>query len=124
MTFGGQAATGLQIELPTMHRTGQHSLLNFAKTRQIGLEVGTTALDAIPVTFPELLIRRLLSIVALGVLQAFRRETLEEVVNILVIRSFALGLKATGEKDLVDPVLFVVNNAGFEEGTINVEAVV
>src|SRR6266550_1035984 len=81
-------------------------------------------LNTIAVSFPELLIRRFLRIIALGVLQTLWCETFEEVVNILVICSLARSLKAAGEEDLIDPVLFVVDDAVFQQGTVNIEAII
>src|SRR6266480_6624156 len=84
----------------------------------------TATLDTIAITFPKLLYSSLFSIVALGILQAFRREALEEIVDILVIRSLALCLEAAGEENLVDPVLLVMNNAIFEKRRVNVKAII
>ena len=58
MALGGQTAPGLQIKLPAMHCAGQDAILNLRKARQISLQVRTAALDAVTVSFPELLIRR------------------------------------------------------------------
>src|SRR6266705_1628552 len=84
----------------------------------------TATLDTIAVGFPELFIRRFFSIIALGILQTLGRETFEEVVNVLVICSLACSLKTAGEEDLIDPVLFVVDNAVFQQGAVNMEAIV
>ena len=37
VTLGGQAAPGLQVELPAMHGAGQHAVLNFGEALQVGL---------------------------------------------------------------------------------------
>src|SRR5258706_16343439 len=81
-------------------------------------------LDAIAIALPQLVYRRLFGVVTLCILQALRRETLEKIIDVLVVRSLALRLEATGEENLVDPVLFVVNNAVFEQSAINVEAII
>src|SRR5579885_3695321 len=107
-----------------MHGAGEHAVLDLGEARQVGLEVGTAALDAVAVAFPELLVRRLLGVVALGVLQAFGREALEEVVDVLVVGSLALGFEAAGEENLVDPVLFMMNDAVFEQRAVDMEAIV
>src|SRR5579885_1064809 len=107
-----------------MHGAGEHAVLDFGEARQVGLEVRAAALDAVAVALPELLVRRLLGVVALGVLQAFGREALEEIVDVLVVGSLALSLEATGEENLVDPVLLMVNDAVFEQRAVDVEAIV
>src|SRR5215470_7223858 len=84
----------------------------------------TASLDTIAVTFPELLDGSLFSIVALCILQAFWCETFEEIIDILVICSLALGLEAAGEEYLVDPVLFVMDDAIFEQRGVDMEAVI
>src|SRR5215469_7309254 len=89
-----EAAPRSQLELPAVHGAGQHTILNLCEAREIGLQVRAAPLDAIAVAFPELLHRRFLGVVPLGVLQAFGRETLEEIVNVLVVRSLALRLEA------------------------------
>src|SRR3989442_9696221 len=107
-----------------MHRAGQDAVLDMREARQIGFQMRTAPLDAITVAFPELLYSGLFSIVALGILQALRREALEEIVHVLVVRSLALGLEATGKENLVDPILLVVNNAIFEKRRVDVETVI
>src|SRR5947209_6750070 len=84
----------------------------------------TATLDVIAIAFPELLYSSLFGVVAFGILQAFRCEALEEIVYILVIRSLALCLEATGEENLVNPVLLVMNNAIFEKCRVNVKAII
>src|SRR5438876_3965088 len=94
------------------------------KAGEIGFQVRTASLDAVAAAFPELLYSCLFGIVALGILQAFRREALEEIVYILVVCTFTLGLEAAGEENLVNPVFFVVNNTVFEKSRVNVETVI
>src|SRR6266487_1528789 len=84
----------------------------------------TATLDAIAVAFPELLYSSLFGVVAFGILQAFRREALEEIVYILVVRSLTLCLEAAREENLVDPVFLVMHNAVFEKRRVNVETVI
>ena len=84
----------------------------------------TASLDAIAVAFPELLYSSLFGVVALGILQAFRCEALEEIVHVLVVCSLTLSLEAAGEENLVNPVFFVVNNTLFEKRRVNVETVI
>ena len=98
MALGSEAAPGSQFKLPAMHCAGQHAVLDAGEARQVGFEVGAAALDAIAVALPQLLHCRLLGVVAFGVLQAFRREALEEVVDVLVIGSLTLRLEAAGEQ--------------------------
>ena len=84
----------------------------------------TAALDTIAVAFPKLLYGGLFSIVALGILQAFWGEAFEEIVNVLVICTFALCLEAAGEEDLVDPVFLVMNDAIFKKRRVNMKAII
>src|SRR5436309_2240947 len=86
--------------------------------------MGTATLDTIAVTFPKLLYSSFFSIVALGILQAFWREAFEEIVNVLVICTFALCLEAAGEEDLVDPVFLVMNDAILEKRRVNMKAII
>jgi hypothetical protein len=124
MTFRCEAAPCGQFKLPAMHRACQDTVLDMSKASEICFQVRATALDAVTVAFPELLNCRLFSIVALGILQAFWREAFEEIVNVLVICTFALCLEAAGEEDLVDPVFLVMNDAIFEKSRVNVEAII
>ena len=119
----GEALAGGQLELPAMHGTGEDAVLYLAKTCKIGLEMWTAALDAVAIALPELLLRRLFSIVAFDILDALGREALEENVDVFVIRSLALCFEATGEEEIVDPVLDVTDDAGFDESRVNLEAV-
>src|SRR2546421_7311672 len=108
MSLRSQAATGGQLELPAVHGAGEDAVLNFGEAGQVGFQMGAAALDAIAVAFPQLLHGGLLGGVTLGVLQAFGREAFEEVVDVFVVGSLTLRLEAAGEKDLVDPGLFMM----------------
>ena len=110
--------------MPAVHGAGQDAVLDFGEACQVGLQVGAAALDAVAVAFPELLHGGLLGVVALRVLQAFGREAFEEVVDVFVVGSLTLRLEAAGEKDLVDPVLFMMDDAILEQGAIDVKAVI
>jgi hypothetical protein len=110
--------------LPAMHRAGQDAVLDMRKTCQICLQMRAASLNAIVIAFPELFYGGLFGIIALGILQAFWREALEEIVHVLVVRSLALGLEAAGKENLVDPVLLVVNDAVFEKRRVNVKTVI
>src|SRR5438270_12216139 len=107
-----------------MHRACQNPVLYSGKARQIGFQMWAAPLDAIAIALPQLVYRRLFGVVTLGILQALRREALEKIIDVLVVRSLALRLKAAGEENLVDPVLFMVNNAVFEQRTVTVEAII
>src|SRR2546423_12930382 len=117
MAFRGQAAPGCQFKLPAVHRACQDTVLYLCEARQIGFQMWAAPLDAIAIALPQLVYRRLFGVVTLGILQALRREALEKIIDVLVVRSLALRLKAAGEGNLVDPVLFMVNNAVFEQRT-------
>ena len=95
-----------------------------SKAGQIGLKMWAAALDTITVTFPKLLYSSFFRIVALGILQAFWGEALEEIVDIFVICPLALCFESAREENLVNPVLLVMNNAIFEKGAVNVKAII
>src|ERR1700730_7640362 len=124
MSLRGQTASGGKLELPAVHGQCQHPVLDFGEARQVGFQVRAAALDAVTVALPELLYGSFFGVIAFGVLQAFGREAFEEVIDVLVVGSFALRLEATGEENLVDPVLFMMNDAVFQQGAVNVEAVI
>src|SRR5437660_9787156 len=107
-----------------MHRACQNPVLYSGKARQIGFQMRAAPLDAIAIALPQLVYRRLLGIVTLGILQPLRREALEKIIDVLVVCPLALGLEAAGEENLVDPVLFVVNNAVFDQSAVNVEPII
>ena len=46
--LGGQAASGLQIELPAVEMAGQHTVLDLAEHGEIGLAVRAPPLHHIP----------------------------------------------------------------------------
>src|SRR5258708_15771089 len=119
-----KAAPRSQLKLPAVHGASQHAILNLCEAREIGLQVRAAPMVAIAVAFPELLYCRFLGVVPLGILQAFGRQALEEVVNIFVVRSLALRLEAAGEENLVDPVLLVMEDAVFDQGMVYVKAVI
>ncbi len=52
MPLGGEAAASSQFELPAVHCTSEHAIFYMRKARQVGLQMGTTALDAVAVAFP------------------------------------------------------------------------
>ncbi len=116
--------SGGQLELPAMHGAGEDAVLDFGEASQVGFQMGAAALDAVAVAFPQLLHGGLLGVVALGVLQAFGREAFEEVVDVFVVGPLTLRLEAAGEKDLVDPVLFMMDDTVLEQGAVDVEAVI
>ena len=120
---GGEAFAGGKLKLPAVHGAGEDAVLYFAEAREIGLEVGAAALDAVAVAFTKLVLRCLLRVVAFDILDAFWREALEKDVNVFVVWSLALRFKATGEEEVVDPVLDVANDAGLDEGGVYLEAV-
>src|SRR5260370_26441022 len=124
MSLGSQTSSGGELELPAMHGAGQHAVFEFGEARQVCFQVRAAALDAVAVALPELLHGGFFGVVALCVLQAFGRQAFEEVVDVLVISSLALGLEAAGEENLVDPVLFAVDDTVLQQGAVNVEAVI
>src|SRR5260221_11273465 len=85
MALRSEAAPRSQLKLPAVHGASQHAIFNLCKAREIGLQVRAAPLDAIAVAFPKLLYSRFFGLVPLGILQAFGREALEEVVNIFVV---------------------------------------
>src|SRR5260221_3102511 len=103
-----KAAPRSQLKLPAVHGASQHAILNLCEAREIGLQVRAAPLDAIAVAFPELLYCRFLGVVPLGILQAFGRQALEEVVNIFVVRPLALRLEAAEEENLFVPFFSVL----------------
>ncbi len=120
---GGEAFAGGKLKLPAVHGAGEDAVLYLGETRKISLEVGAAALNTIAVAFPELMLRRLFRVVAFDVLDAFGREALEKDVDVFVVWSLALRFKATGEEKVVDPVFDVADDAGLDEGGINLETV-
>src|SRR5947209_8630284 len=124
MSLRSQAATGGQLELPAVHGAGEDAVLDFGEAGQVGFQVGAAPLDTVAVAFPQLLHGGLLGVVALGILQAFGREAFEEVIDVFVISSLTLGLEAAGEKYLVDPVLFMMDDTVLEQGAVDVKAVI
>src|SRR5947207_15333602 len=92
----GEALAGGQLELPAMHSTGEDALLYLAETCKVGLEMWTAALDAVAIALPELLLRRLFSIVAFDILDALGRESLDENVAVSAISSHSTCFEATG----------------------------
>src|SRR5215469_222449 len=52
MPLRGEAAASSQFELPAVHCTGEHTIFYLRKARQVGLQVGTAALDAVAVALP------------------------------------------------------------------------
>src|SRR5258706_4894152 len=121
--IGSQASACGQFKLPTMHGTCQDTVLDLAKACEIGLEMWTAALDAVAIAFPELVFRIFFGVVSFNILNTFRRETFEENVDIFVVGTLALSLKATGEKEVIDPALHVTNNAGFDQSGVHLEAI-
>src|SRR6185312_9623762 len=107
-----------------MHGAGQDTVLYLCEARQISLQMRATPLDAITIALPQLVYGGLFGVVALGILQTFRREAFEKIIDVFVVRSLALGLEAAGEEDLIDPVLFMANNAVFEQRAVDVETII
>src|SRR5260221_12766993 len=106
-----------------MHGACQNAVLDLAKACKIGLEMWTAALDAVAIAFPELVFRIFFSVVPFNILNTFRREAFEENVDIFVVGTLALSFEAAGEEEIVDPVLHVTNNAGFDQSGVHLEAV-
>jgi len=52
VSFRGEAAASSQLELPAMHGTCEHAIFYMGEARQVGLQVGTAALDAVAMAFP------------------------------------------------------------------------
>src|SRR5690606_6087089 len=117
----GEALARLEVELPAMERTGEHTVLNLTEAGEVGLQVRAAALDHVPLALDQRLIRTLLDVVPLGVLDPLRREALEEAVEELVVLPLALGLEPAREEDVVHPVLFVVDDAVLHQRRVDDE---
>src|SRR5215217_3194647 len=122
--LGSKAFPRGQIELPAVQRARQYAVFFFSEARQVGLQVRTASLHHVITTFPELPYRRRLGVVGLGVLQALRREDLEEVVDVLVVRPPAFCLKAAREEETVNPILLVVQDLVLDQRRVYTEAVI
>src|SRR6266567_7424566 len=68
---GGQALACCQFKLPAVHSTCQDTILNLAKTREVGLEMGAAPLDAVAIAFPELVFRVFFRVIPFNILNTF-----------------------------------------------------
>jgi len=55
MAFGGEAASGGQLELPAVHGACQNAIFYVSEAREVSFQVGATALNAITMALPQLL---------------------------------------------------------------------
>jgi len=97
-----------------VHGTRQNAILYLAEAGEVGLQVRAAPLDTVTIDFPELVLWGLFGVVSLNVLKPLGRRALEENVHVLVVWSFALRLEAAGEEEIVHPILYMANNAGFD----------
>ena len=123
VVVGREAATGREIELPVVHLALEHPVVHGAEPFEIGAQMRAPLLDHV-LAAPKHLVDGLREgrVVALTERHALDRQGLEERVHVFVVRALPMGLEATGEKEIVDPVLDVAFDQRLDQRAVEIDA--